>query len=724
MESGSLLKSLGVPFEVEDLPGQRSEPDPLGRTAAHYGVATIPDFTLYAHQTKVVDLIVEGQNVLLTSGTASGKTEAACLAVLAKGGLRPRVPCQVLFLYPTKALSNDQSERLARYFYPYSVCRFDGDNDKRRSEVSHSEIVLTNPQMLTEHLKFASPFSSFLNNLAFLVIDEVHLYTSYQWSLLLSYFHMLKKKGLGTQVVLLSATLGNAAHLCQIAGDRLGRPFAHVDGAAVAAPTRRYRVTQPVEDLEEILGQLIKGYSEEQAGTLVFLPYRTQVNALCTSIDGGRVVRHHGALNPGERRAVELGLKRGTASVCLTCKTLQQGIDIGRVGRVVHVGLPDTVAEFWQREGRKGRVPGSHAESVVIPFSPWDAAIIGDAQRYGRYLAMPIEVTPLPRQSAASTLFDAFYAAIYGLPLETATLQLAKELGWIDSWVDFQAYMMEEDEPLRVAPTELGQSLFSNLSFYGFGRVPLVHHGQQVDETSYTEAVRSALPGCILRVEGEPYVVTGWSKYPASPDPDLVIYLKTIGESDYAPVAEKVKRGTIFSRVHFMPSDITVENLRGPFSIVRLRPSRVDIFESTNLKPRKVQERNLRIAPQLPIYTNAFLLDSQEATEADAELAVHILLHAMREAFSIPLNTYVHVVTSNGQGSRALLYETLWGDTHLLLDKDRLINSALRLADSPSEELLLPRCGHLSPGIVSNRAAVMDVVEQFATGIGSNSLQR
>jgi len=718
VDTANILSSVGIDFQVEDLPGQNPEINPLGRNASHFGVVTIPNFTLYTHQIKVVELLLAGQNVLLTSGTASGKTEAACLGVLAKSRLQKYEPCQVLFLYPTKALANDQAERIVKYFSPFSVCRFDGDNDKRRSEVSHSEIVLSNPQMLTEHLKFASPFSSFLANLSFLIIDEVHLYNSYQWSLLLSYFNVLKQKGLQTQVILLSATLGNASQLCQIAGDRLGRIFIHVDGGTVAAPAKRYTITHKVPNLMEFLKELAHTYAKDPIGTLMFLPYKTQVNSLHASIDDKRVVRHHGSIKAEERYETERNLKSGEASVCLTCKTLQQGIDIGRVGRVIHVGLPDTVAEFRQREGRKGRVPGSHAESILIPFAPWDAAIIGDTQRYRRYLAMPTEATPLPLQSAASTLFDAFYASIYHLPQQPETLKLAKELGWVESRVDLELYMMEDELPLCVEPTELGGALFHNLSFYGFGRVPLVYKDRRIDETSYSEAVRSALPGCFLNIEGEPYIVSRWSKYPVKPDPELVIFLQRIEDSEYARFAGKVAEGTVFSRVQFLPSDITVESLRGPFSIVKLRPNQVDILEIVNMKPKIIARQQLLIQPQLPLYTNAFMLTSEIATEADCELAVHIIIHAMREGFSIPVNTYAHVVISDGLRTDIILYEVLWGDTHLLLDVGVLLENALRLANSPCDELLLPRCAEVSFDNESDRVEVIKLLHRLASLIG------
>jgi len=721
LSSATLLRSLGIAYQVEEIPRSNSVPDPRAKTALSYGVSTLPNFALYEHQAAVADLVVAGKNVLLSSGTASGKTEAACLGILAKGGISIKEPCQVVVLYPTKALPNDQWERVRSYFANYHTCRFDADNPKRKSEVSHSEVVLTNPQMLIEHLKFSTPFAVFLNNLKFLVIDEVHLYSPFQWSLLLSYFNLIRKKGLNTQVTLLSATLGNPDHLCGVAQRWLGRPFIHVQGKTVSSGTRRYRVTHQVEDLSSFLEKIINAYSEDEGSTLIFLPYKSWVNYLYGRVSNKKVVRHHGSLGVEERREVEQNLRDGTAKVCLTCKTLQQGIDIGHISRVVHVGLPETVAEFWQREGRKGRLPDEgEAESILIPANSWDEGILRDSQRYNKLISMPIEATALPSRSMAATLFDGFYSALYHLPLESETLDIATKLGWLNSSVDFEAYMLGDEKALKVEPTLDGEKLFQSLSFYGFGRVPLLYEGSIIDETSYGEAVRAALPGCILQVDGSPYVVSGWSKYPVAPDPELRIYLKTPEDSPYAGMAEGVRKGMIFSRVHFDPQAVSVKRLRGAFSEVQLRPTGVDIYSATKMKPKKIGWRSVVPTPELPLYTNCFLYEAAGVAEEECEFALHALVHAMREEFSIPLNTYVHMVAINESMARLLLYESSWGDTHLLLSPERLLDRALTLVDMPAEQLLLPRCNQ-SFETKLNMTKVKDVLTGMVTLITNNN---
>ena len=702
LNSNEILNSLNIAFEVEDIPGSNPIFDSQGRRVSTYEVTTIPDFALYSHQADTADLVLAGENVLLTSGTASGKTEAACLGILAKKGITGKVPSQVVFLYPTKALANDQWERLGKYFYGHSTCRFDGDNPKRKSEVSCSEIVLTNPQMLIEHLKFSTPFATFLNNIRFLVIDEVHLYSAFQWSLLLSYFNLMRKKGLTAQVILLSATLGNPKHVCEVAGSWLKRPFIHVAGKTISAPARRYRITDKVDDPIALLKKLIGMYSEDERSTLVFLPYRSLADSLFNTLGSSnnhRVVRHHGSLGIDERREAEHSLKQGEARVCITCKTLQQGIDVGKISRVVHVGLPETVAEFWQREGRKGRpLEQKQAESVLIPNSNWDRAILQNVERYQKFISMPIEATTIPVRSMAATLFDGFYSAIYDLPLEDETLRVARELGWMKTTMDFADYMMGDNLPLRVEPTFDGEKLFQNLSFYGFGRVPLLYGNDVIDEMSYSEAVRGGLPGCILQVDGSPYVVGNWSKYPVVPDPDLKIYLWSPANSIYADIADEIKKGIIFSRVCFDPQTVFVKKLHGAFSEIRLRPDTINVYRTAENKPHKISVFPVRPVPELPLYTNCFDWLEKDITAEECELAVHVLMHAMREEFSIPLNSYVHVIASDGSDNRILLYEASWGDTHLLLNADRLIDCALNLLNAPISELMLPRCNQIFEG--------------------------
>jgi len=176
------------------------------------------ELKLFEHQKDTIDAIVDGRNVLLRTGTGSGKTEAVFCGISKSNRLRYEVPVQVIYVYPTKALTNDQENRLTEYYKYYfcrnkneHVCLFHGDNPHKRKEASKREIILTNPQMLLYVIKYHSLFYTKLcKNLKFVVLDEYHMYNAYQVALTLTMLKTLKEiADEDIQVIILSATMRN-----------------------------------------------------------------------------------------------------------------------------------------------------------------------------------------------------------------------------------------------------------------------------------------------------------------------------------------------------------------------------------------------------------------------------------------------------------------------------------------------------------------------------------
>ena len=174
--------------------------------------------SLYSHQSQAWTLAHAGKNIVLATGTASGKTLAYNLPVLAS--LTENENAHALYLFPTKALTQDQLETLERFNVPTSV--YDGDTPTRdRPSIrKNARILLTNPDMLhTGILPHHTNWADFFRNLKFVVIDELHTYRGVFGSHVANVIRRLKRiaafYGASPQFILTSATIGNPQELAE-----------------------------------------------------------------------------------------------------------------------------------------------------------------------------------------------------------------------------------------------------------------------------------------------------------------------------------------------------------------------------------------------------------------------------------------------------------------------------------------------------------------------------
>ncbi|WP_457614779.1 helicase-related protein [Methanopyrus sp.] len=358
---------MGALWELE---WEGEEPEGAGVPLSRFS-KRLPDVEAYKHQVETAEAFEDG-HVLLTAGMGAGKTEAA-LAAIEHERAFPAV-----FVYPTKALARDQAERMIRYGYDVVIA--DGDHPGWPAKIWEAEIVVTNPQMVWIHARRGLKFWGFLTEAArCFVWDEVHFYGPRQVNLLLGIVRALQDR----RHLFMSGTVGHPHSFCSEVRRATGETCTHVRGKGRMAP-RRF-VVRDTAKMSVLLEELSR-YAQEDAKTLVFLRSRAQAEhvyqVLCRRYGlEDRVSLHHGALPRDERRRAEREFKRGRASVMITVKTLEVGIDVGSVTRVVHYGVPDRVSDFWQREGRAGR-RGQKAESVIYPADPWTSFVVRTPRRF------------------------------------------------------------------------------------------------------------------------------------------------------------------------------------------------------------------------------------------------------------------------------------------------------------------------------------------------------
>ncbi|MBI4271383.1 MAG: DEAD/DEAH box helicase [Candidatus Rokubacteria bacterium] len=354
---------------------------------------------LYVHQARAWELIEKGHHVVVVTPTASGKT--LCYNLPALQCLVHQPDARILYLFPTKALAQDQLaelEGLAKTLPEMRMFTYDGDTpqDARRAVRARANLVLTNPDMLhsgilPHHTKWASLFQ----NLRYVVIDELHAYRGVFGSHLANVLRRLRRicrhYGSAPQFVMASATIANPAELAQ----RLtGEAVEEIAESGAPTGDKLFVCYNPPVVNPELgirapyLGEASKlavRFLREKVATIVFAQSRLATEVLLAAIKGGvadktgdsGIVRgYRGGYLPTRRRAVEKGLREGEVLGVVSTNALELGVDIGHLDVAVLAGYPGAIASLWQQAGRAGRRSGSSAAVFVATSAPLDQFMV------------------------------------------------------------------------------------------------------------------------------------------------------------------------------------------------------------------------------------------------------------------------------------------------------------------------------------------------------------
>lgn len=359
---------------------------------------------LYRHQVEAMDLLRAGEDVLVATPTASGKSLCYHLPVLQSVAEDPAA--RALYLFPTKALGRDQLAEIRELGQlaglPLHADVYDGDTPASiRSRIrAAGQVVVTNPDMLhAAILPHHTAWFQLFEQLRYVVIDEAHgyrgIFGSHVANVLRRLARLCAHYGSNPRMVCCSATIGNPAELGELL---VGRPLRVVDRSG--APTAEKHVVvldPPVRDTRTGIRPGASGLARRAAlaflragrQTIVFGRSRVQVELLLTSLreamrDGRgpveRVRGYRGGYLPSERRAIESGLRTGEILGVVSTNALELGIDIGRLDVAVLAGYPGTITETWQRIGRAGRRQGVSAAIVVTGAGPLDRYVAANPQ--------------------------------------------------------------------------------------------------------------------------------------------------------------------------------------------------------------------------------------------------------------------------------------------------------------------------------------------------------
>jgi DEAD/DEAH box helicase domain-containing protein len=355
---------------------------------------------LYSHQAATAELVHEGNNVVVVTPTASGKTLCYNLPVL--NAVLENPDTRALYLFPTKALAQDQLSELhdlaTRLDDCFGVFTYDGDtpSDARKAIRERGHIVLTNPDMLhagilPHHTKWMRLFE----NLRYIVLDELHTYRGVFGSHLANVLRRLQRiarfYGSDPQFICCSATIANPGEL---ASQLIAKEIEVVEENGAPSGEKLFVFYNPpmidrnlgirrsyIKEATRISNELLA----RKLQTIVFANSRLQTEVILTYLQQRNqpmpgqaepIRGYRGGYLPRERREIEQGLREGRIRGVVATNALELGIDIGSLDACVMAGYAGSIASTWQRAGRAGRRSGTSCAVFVASSAPLDQFIV------------------------------------------------------------------------------------------------------------------------------------------------------------------------------------------------------------------------------------------------------------------------------------------------------------------------------------------------------------
>ncbi len=336
---------------------------------------------LYAHQAEAWEAAARGEHLVVTTGTASGKTLAFNLPVLDVLAREPKR--RALYLYPTKALAQDQLRALVSFRLPkLRAAIYDGDTEteRRRQVRKWANLILSNPDMLhVGVLPHHDRWGDVLTNLSYVIVDEAHVYRGVFGSHVANVLRRLRRLarvyGAEPQFLLASATIANPGEL---ASSLLGAEATVIGGDAAPRAERAVALWNPPLTDEELglraspLGEASRLMSElvsRGLRTLCFAKSRRAAELIHRFTadrlgDDSVLSPYRAGYTPAQRREIERRLLEGELLGVSATNALELGIDVGLLDCVLSVGFPGTVASLRQQWGRAGR--RGHGLAVLV----------------------------------------------------------------------------------------------------------------------------------------------------------------------------------------------------------------------------------------------------------------------------------------------------------------------------------------------------------------------
>lgn len=371
---------------AEARPAAFAEPGVPWPAGARVALDALGIARLYVHQAEALERTVRGENVLLATPTASGKTLAYLLAFLAAHALDPGA--RAIFLYPLKALARDQLTVVRRVLAAVGLPAaeaaevYDGDTPeslRRKIRRAPPAVILTNPDML--HLGILpshDTWAGFLAQLALVVVDEAHVYRgifgAHVHHTLRRLVRLARHHGAAPRLMAGSATIGEPGAFVETL---TGEPFAAIRSSGAPAALRHVLFLDPHgESPYTIATRVVAAAVGDGHKTIAFTKARRITELMHQWLRQSRpdlvprIASYRSGYLPEERREIERRLFSGELSGVISTSALEAGIDVGGLDVCVLVGYPGSLANAWQRIGRTGR---QDRESLAVLVALPDA---------------------------------------------------------------------------------------------------------------------------------------------------------------------------------------------------------------------------------------------------------------------------------------------------------------------------------------------------------------
>jgi len=357
---------------------------------------------LFSHQAHAYDAVNAGKDIAVVTGTNSGKTLCYNLPVLNKCLTEPA--CRALYLFPTKALAQDQLGKLAE-LSPGSDIRsgtYDGDTPpSQRSTLRRmANVILTNPDMLhTGILPSHENWTKFLKSLRVIVLDEMHVYRgvfgSHVGCILRRLLRLCEWQHNRPQIVACSATIGNPRELFQRLTGR-NCELIEEDGSPKATRTFIFWNPPKIDEVTRasanvITSEIMATLCESGLRTLTFCRARVTAELVLRYtrerlekeklISPDQVESYRAGYTVKERRQIEKALFKGELLGLAATNAMELGVDVGGLDAVIMNGYPGTISSFWQQSGRAGRGSRPGYAILVAHDDPLEQFLIREPHR-------------------------------------------------------------------------------------------------------------------------------------------------------------------------------------------------------------------------------------------------------------------------------------------------------------------------------------------------------
>lgn len=583
-----LLAALGNPAglrHVAEIPARMAEPRPWPDWVPSAVVAALRADGIdqpWSHQVEAADLARRGRDVVISTGTASGKSLAFQLPIL--DGLARDPRARALYLSPTKALGHDQlraAHRLTAYapdLADVGPASYDGDTpaEVRRFARERSRWLFSNPDMAhTSLLRNHARWAVFLRNLRYVVVDECHHYRGIFGSnvamvlrrLLRLCRHYSTAGSTGPTVIFASATTARPG---AGATELIGRPVIEVTNDGSPQGERTIALWEPGLR-NDLLGEngapvrnsagaeaarLMADLVAEGARTLTFV--RSRRGAELTAL-GARarleeiapqlretVASYRAGYLAEDRRALERTLSDGDLRGLATTNALELGIDIAGLDAVLLAGFPGTVASFWQQAGRSGRRGQGALVVLIARDDPLDTYLVHHPEAL---LGRPVErvvIDPANPYVAGPQLL----CAAAELPLDHSEVREWGTEAVVDTLIE-DGLLRRRSDRYFPAP-ELEPHNRVDIRGTAGGSVAIVEAGtgRLVGSTEAGRAPATVHPGAVYLHQGESYVVdsldigAGVALVHAE-DPGYATYARELTAITTTGIGERVDHGPV-----------------------------------------------------------------------------------------------------------------------------------------------------------------------------------